>query len=158
MYLSWPISDLVSSLGNNASFVKTISRHAYPQSACGGASTNLQDLMTHPSVLRNCTLKKILDLNDYRLSRGIVSFAEGYKSEIAVVHNISKRYFLGETNSGASYKDRVCYSKLMTSEHSHLRGRRNISDIWCRFMGHGLCAPSSVKRRRETILSPRNNR
>ena len=30
--------------------VKTFSGHSYPQSACGGASTNLQNLMTHSYV------------------------------------------------------------------------------------------------------------
>lgn len=37
---------------------------------------------------------------DVKMSRGIVSFASGYSSEAAAVHNINKRYFLGETNSG----------------------------------------------------------
>lgn len=50
---------------------------------------------------QDCTINQNFDSNDYHLYRGIVSFAKGYESEIAAVHNISKRYFLGETNSGA---------------------------------------------------------
>lgn len=48
VYLSWGTQTLVNSIGSAAlSTIKTISRHSYPQSACGGASTNLTKLMSH---------------------------------------------------------------------------------------------------------------
>ncbi|KAL0581236.1 hypothetical protein V5O48_000824 [Marasmius crinis-equi] len=78
VYLQWSISSLVSSLGSTISTVKTFSGHSYPQSACNGASTNLQSLMTHS---------------------GIVSYTKRYNADAAAVHKAGKRYFLGETNS-----------------------------------------------------------
>ncbi|KAH9858510.1 glycoside hydrolase superfamily [Lenzites betulinus] len=79
VYLSWNTQQLVSSIGNAAlNTIKTISRHSYPQSACGGASTNLPNLMNHA---------------------GIVSYVSQYKAEATAAHNAGKRFFLGETNS-----------------------------------------------------------
>ncbi|KAK7060146.1 hypothetical protein VNI00_000910 [Paramarasmius palmivorus] len=78
VYLSWSISGLVSQLGNAMANVKSFSGHSYPQSACGGASTNLQSLMGHA---------------------GIVSYTRKYSTDASAVHNAGKRYFLGETNS-----------------------------------------------------------
>ncbi|TFY70569.1 hypothetical protein EVG20_g2440 [Dentipellis fragilis] len=75
---SWSTANLVPLLGSAISYVKTFSGHSYPQSACGGASTNLQTLMSHS---------------------GIVSYTRQYKSEAAAAHAQGKQYFLGETNS-----------------------------------------------------------
>lgn len=98
----------MSSIGSSSSYAKTFSRHAYPQSACGGASTDLQSLMSHSYV----TIIDKIKGTDVNVSRGIVSFASGYSSEAAAVHNINKRYFLGETNSGTFtllFYQRECY-------------------------------------------------
>ncbi|TBU37713.1 hypothetical protein BD309DRAFT_973450 [Dichomitus squalens] len=79
VYLSWNTSTLVSGIGSAAlATIKTISRHSYPQSACGGASTNLPSLMSHS---------------------GIVSYVSQYKAEATIAHNAGKKFFLGETNS-----------------------------------------------------------
>ncbi|KAK7471120.1 hypothetical protein VKT23_002534 [Stygiomarasmius scandens] len=78
VYLSWDTSPLVSALGSAIGHVKSISRHSYPQSACGGASTDLRSLMSHS---------------------GIVSYTSQYKSGATAAHNSGLRYFLGETNS-----------------------------------------------------------
>ncbi|EIW63157.1 uncharacterized protein TRAVEDRAFT_26555 [Trametes versicolor FP-101664 SS1] len=79
VYLSWNTQQLVSSIGSAAlNTIKTISRHSYPQSACGGASTNLPNLMNHA---------------------GIVSYVNQYKAEATAAHNAGKKFFLGETNS-----------------------------------------------------------
>ncbi|KAI0829864.1 hypothetical protein BC628DRAFT_1314531 [Trametes gibbosa] len=79
VYLSWNTQQLVSNIGSTAlKTIKTISRHSYPQSACGGASTNLPNLMNHA---------------------GIVSYVSQYKSEATAAHTAGKRFFLGETNS-----------------------------------------------------------
>ncbi|KAI0331016.1 hypothetical protein GY45DRAFT_1322942 [Cubamyces sp. BRFM 1775] len=79
VYLSWNTRTLVSSIGSAAlNAIKTISRHSYPQSACGGASTNLPSLMSHT---------------------GIVSYVSQYKAEASAAHGAGKSFFLGETNS-----------------------------------------------------------
>ncbi|KAI0356333.1 hypothetical protein OH77DRAFT_1423976 [Trametes cingulata] len=79
VYLSWNTQTLVTSIGSAAlKTIKTISRHSYPQSACGGASTNLPSLMSHS---------------------GIVSYVSQYKAEATAAHNAGKKFFLGETNS-----------------------------------------------------------
>ncbi|KAH8107834.1 hypothetical protein BXZ70DRAFT_1003265 [Cristinia sonorae] len=79
VYLSWSAGGLLSRIGTDGErFLKSISRHSYPQSACGGASTNLPNLMSHS---------------------GIVSYTKQYKSEAASTHAAGLRYFLGETNS-----------------------------------------------------------
>ncbi|TCD67081.1 hypothetical protein EIP91_000594 [Steccherinum ochraceum] len=79
VYLSWSAGGLLSRIGTDgARFLKSISRHSYPQSACGGASTNLPSLMSHS---------------------GIVSYTRQYKAEAAATHTAGLRYFLGETNS-----------------------------------------------------------
>ncbi|EIN07042.1 hypothetical protein PUNSTDRAFT_121271 [Punctularia strigosozonata HHB-11173 SS5] len=81
VYLSWKISDLIPDLisDGGTSFVKSFSRHSYPQSACNGASTSLPTLMSHS---------------------GIVSYLSQFKSEATLAHTNNKKYFLGETNSG----------------------------------------------------------
>ncbi|KAJ8523517.1 hypothetical protein ONZ45_g96 [Pleurotus djamor] len=75
---TWSTAGLIPMLGSAIGFVKTFSGHSYPQSACGGAATNLQALMSHSSI---------------------VSYTSRYRSEAAAAHNVGKRYFLGETNS-----------------------------------------------------------
>lgn len=77
-YPSWSTSGLIPMLGDAISFVKTFSGHSYPQSACGGASTNLASLMSHS---------------------GIVSYTSKYSAEAKAAHAQGKAYFLGETNS-----------------------------------------------------------
>ncbi|KAH7930049.1 hypothetical protein BV22DRAFT_1001423 [Leucogyrophana mollusca] len=77
-YPTWSTAGLIPILESAVTYVKTFSGHSYPQSACGGASTNLTSLMSHS---------------------GIVSYTSQYKPEAAAAHNISKKYFLGETNS-----------------------------------------------------------
>lgn len=48
VYLSWSAGGLLTRIGSDgARFLKSISRHSYPQSACGGAATNLPSLMSH---------------------------------------------------------------------------------------------------------------
>jgi len=79
VYLSWSAGGLLTRIGSGgARFLKSISRHSYPQSACGGTSTNLPSLMSHS---------------------GIVSYTRQYNTEAAQTHAAGLRYFLGETNS-----------------------------------------------------------
>lgn len=81
VYLSppkWGTAELIPKIPNALSSIYSFSGHSYPQSACGGASTNLQALQSHS---------------------GIVSYTSQYKSEAAAAHAIGKHYFLGETNS-----------------------------------------------------------
>ncbi|THH14464.1 hypothetical protein EW146_g5869 [Bondarzewia mesenterica] len=78
VYLSWSISNLIPLLGDAITYAKTFSHHSYPQSACGGASTNLQSLMSHS---------------------GIVSYTSQFKSDAAAVHAQGKNFYLAETNS-----------------------------------------------------------
>lgn len=49
-YPTWSTTGLIPMLGSAISTVKTFSGHSYPQSACNGASTNLQSLMSHSCV------------------------------------------------------------------------------------------------------------
>ncbi|OCB89325.1 hypothetical protein A7U60_g3526 [Sanghuangporus baumii] len=77
-YPRWSIAGLIPILGDAIAFVKTFSGHSYPQSACGGASTNLSNLMSHS---------------------GIVSYTSQYAAEAEAAHGVGKSYFLGETNS-----------------------------------------------------------
>lgn len=77
-YPSWSTTGLIPLLEGAISYVKTFSGHSYPQSACGGAATNLQALMSHS---------------------GIVSYTKQYAIEANSAHGQNKRYFLGETNS-----------------------------------------------------------
>lgn len=44
---TWSTQGLIPILGSAIDFVKTFSIHSYPQSACGGASTDLNSLMSH---------------------------------------------------------------------------------------------------------------
>ncbi|EMD37598.1 glycoside hydrolase family 79 protein [Gelatoporia subvermispora B] len=78
VYISWTVEDLLDRIGSGIANVKTVSRHSYPQSACGGASTNLEELMSHS---------------------GIVSYVTGFESEAAATYAAGKPYFFGETNS-----------------------------------------------------------
>ncbi|KAI0259233.1 glycoside hydrolase family 79 protein [Gloeopeniophorella convolvens] len=77
-YPTWSTAGLIPRLGSAIAHTRTFSGHSYPQSACGGASTDLQTLMSHQSI---------------------VSYVAQYKSEAAAAHAQGKRYFLGETNS-----------------------------------------------------------
>ncbi|EKM54178.1 glycoside hydrolase family 79 protein [Phanerochaete carnosa HHB-10118-sp] len=77
--LSWSAGETLTLIGSDgAALLKSLSRHSYPQSACGGASTNLPSLMNHS---------------------GIVSYTRQYRTEAAQAHAASIKYFLGETNS-----------------------------------------------------------
>ncbi|GJJ07592.1 hypothetical protein Clacol_001795 [Clathrus columnatus] len=81
VYLSpptWGTAELIPKIPNALSSIISFSGHSYPQSACGGASTNLQALQSHT---------------------GIISYTSQYKVEAAAAHAIGKHYFLGETNS-----------------------------------------------------------
>jgi len=76
---TWGTAELIPKLNTGGvKYIKTFSGHSYPQSACGGASTNLTQLMNHPSI---------------------VTYTSRYKSEAAAAHSSGKNYFLGETNS-----------------------------------------------------------
>lgn len=51
VYLSppkWGTAELIPKIPNALSSIFSFSGHSYPQSACGGASTNLQALQSHP--------------------------------------------------------------------------------------------------------------
>ena len=53
--LSWSAGGLLTRIGTDGiAHLKSLSRHSYPQSACGGASTNLPSLMSH-SCVQHCT-------------------------------------------------------------------------------------------------------
>ncbi|KAI0743496.1 hypothetical protein C8Q80DRAFT_842489 [Daedaleopsis nitida] len=79
VYLQWSTATLIQSIGSAAlKTIKSISRHSYPQSACGGSSTNLPNLMSHS---------------------GIVKYVQQFKAEATTVHNAGKRFFIAETNS-----------------------------------------------------------
>ncbi|OCH86375.1 hypothetical protein OBBRIDRAFT_761442 [Obba rivulosa] len=78
VYISWTVEDLLSRIGSGISNVKTVSRHSYPQSACGGASTNLEALMSHS---------------------GIVSYTSQFETEASATRAAGKPYLFGETNS-----------------------------------------------------------
>ncbi|KAJ3975093.1 hypothetical protein EV361DRAFT_890688 [Lentinula raphanica] len=78
VYLSWRTAATIPLLGTSINNVRSVSEHSYPQSACNGASTNLQTLMSHS---------------------GIVSYTAGFKADAASAHSAGVRYFLGETNS-----------------------------------------------------------
>ena len=78
---TWSIAKLAPSERSSAQYVKSFSGHSYPQSACGGASTNLQSLMSHSSI---------------------VSYTVKYAIEAKAENVTGKPYVLGETNSGTS--------------------------------------------------------
>jgi len=63
----------------SAIYNKVFAGHGYPQSACGGASTNLKNLMTHSNI---------------------VSFTAAYKPEVVAARAAGAEYHIGETNSG----------------------------------------------------------
>ncbi|TDL19243.1 glycoside hydrolase family 79 protein [Rickenella mellea] len=75
---SWSTQGLIPRLGSAINTTVSFSGHSYPQSACGGASTNLPSLMNHT---------------------GIKLYTNRYASEAAAAHAAGKQYFLGETNS-----------------------------------------------------------
>ncbi|EPQ57604.1 hypothetical protein GLOTRDRAFT_59073 [Gloeophyllum trabeum ATCC 11539] len=77
-YPKWSTQGLIPILSNAISYVKTFSGHSYPQSACGGATTDLPSLMNHSAI---------------------VTYTSQYKPEAAAAHDAGKKYFLGETNS-----------------------------------------------------------
>ncbi|KAJ4472077.1 hypothetical protein J3R30DRAFT_1026502 [Lentinula aciculospora] len=78
VYLSWRTVATIPLLGTSISNVRSVSEHSYPQSACGGATTDLQTLMSHS---------------------GIVSYTAGFKTDADSALAAGLRYFLGETNS-----------------------------------------------------------
>ncbi|EGO27198.1 glycoside hydrolase family 79 protein [Serpula lacrymans var. lacrymans S7.9] len=49
-YPTWSTAGIIPLLESAVTYVKTFSGHSYPQSACGGASTNLTQLMSHSKV------------------------------------------------------------------------------------------------------------
>ncbi|KAI8801659.1 Phosphopantetheine attachment site-containing protein [Cladochytrium replicatum] len=76
----WSIAQLVpveTSSGSDK-YVTSFGEHSYPQSACGGAATNLGDLMSHKSIVSYCTQ---------------------YAAESKAARSIGKSYFISETNS-----------------------------------------------------------
>ncbi|KIJ25823.1 glycoside hydrolase family 79 protein [Sphaerobolus stellatus SS14] len=75
---TWGTAELIPKIPNAISSIFSFSGHSYPQSACGGASTNLQTLQSHT---------------------GIISYTSQYKVEATAAHNAGKHYFLAETNS-----------------------------------------------------------
>ncbi|KAI0047467.1 glycoside hydrolase family 79 protein [Auriscalpium vulgare] len=77
-YPTWSTTNLIPLLGSAITYTKTFSGHSYPQSACNGASTNLQSLMSHS---------------------GIVSYTKQYNAEAAAGRAQGKTYVLGDTNS-----------------------------------------------------------
>ncbi|TFK53939.1 glycoside hydrolase family 79 protein [Heliocybe sulcata] len=77
-YPEWSTRGLIPILSSAISYVKTFSGHSYPQSACGGASTDLPSLMNHSEI---------------------VTYTSQYGSDAAAAHGAGKKYFLGETNS-----------------------------------------------------------
>jgi hypothetical protein len=68
----------VEQSSGSITYVKSFSDHAYPQSACGGATTNLQSLMSHSNI---------------------VSFTKAFAPEVSAANKLSKPVFFGETNS-----------------------------------------------------------
>lgn len=76
----WSVQELgpVEVSSGSLGYVKSFSDHSYPQSACGGASTNLQSLQSHS---------------------GIVSYTKGFAAEVTAANSAGKPLFFGETNS-----------------------------------------------------------
>lgn len=97
---SWPLSTLLSTLESSSAinYIKSFSRHSYPQSACGGASTNLQTLMSHSYVHTPPRITRLTAVS----SSGIVFYMSAYAAEAKTVKAAGKAYFIGETNSGKS--------------------------------------------------------
>ena len=80
------IADLAPAekLAGQAGLVGSYADHAYPQSACGGASTNLTILQDHANI---------------------VKFVKGFDTEIAAANAQGIDHVFGETNSGKSLLD-----------------------------------------------------
>ena len=78
----WSIAQLAPAeqSAGTLQYVKTFANHYYPQSACGGASTNLQQLMNHTTI-----------------AKGIKSFGS---PEVAAAKTAGRPAYLAETNSG----------------------------------------------------------
>ncbi|KAJ1561134.1 hypothetical protein HK405_004834 [Cladochytrium tenue] len=76
----WSIAQIVPYVSANGTtaLVTSFGEHSYPQSACGGAATNLTALMNHPTIVSYCTQ---------------------YASESAAARSIGKHYYISETNS-----------------------------------------------------------
>ncbi|KAI9324775.1 hypothetical protein DFJ73DRAFT_768003, partial [Zopfochytrium polystomum] len=76
----WSIAQIVPFVSANGTspLVTSFGEHSYPQSACGGAATNLTDLVSHKSIVNYC---------------------KQYASESAAARSIGKHYFISETNS-----------------------------------------------------------
>lgn len=60
-------------------YVKDFCDHAYPQSACGGSTTNLPNLMSHANI---------------------VKFVKGFQPEVNAARTAGRPVVFGETNSG----------------------------------------------------------
>jgi hypothetical protein len=81
VYLQPPkfsIQNLAPVEKGNLPIVKTFADHSYPQSACGGSTTNLEKLMNHP---------------------GIVQYVAKFKPEVDAAKAAGKPIVFGETNS-----------------------------------------------------------
>lgn len=70
-----PVEQQQGTLGLVASF----SEHNYPQSACGGSTTNLSQLMNHTAVIQN---------------------VHQFQGQVAAANKVGKEVVFGETNSG----------------------------------------------------------
>ena len=64
-------------------YVKSFSDHSYPQTACGGASTNLSQLQNHSSI---------------------VQYVKTFQAEVTAAAGLARPLFFGETNSGGSHR------------------------------------------------------
>lgn len=97
-----------------ARYVKSFSGHSYPQSACGGASTNLTTLMSHSNIKSYTSQYKVGTLGvrfrrpfcamSSRLSltfthSSLLRHTISLQVEAAAANAIGKPYFLAETNS-----------------------------------------------------------
>lgn len=80
----WSIANLAPAESSSGSlqYVKTFANHYYPQSACGGSTTNLPALMNHTTI-----------------SRGIKGSGS---PEVAAARSAGRPAYLAETNSGRS--------------------------------------------------------
>lgn len=81
VYLQPPkfsIQNLAPVEGSNLPIIKSFADHSYPQSACGGSTTDLAKLMDHP---------------------GIVQYVGNFKPEVDAARAAGKTLVFGETNS-----------------------------------------------------------
>lgn len=77
---TWSVTNLApkEQSAGNLGLLKSFCEHSYPQSACGGASTNLTTLMSHSNI---------------------VSYTKKFAGDASAAHNVGKPFVLGETNS-----------------------------------------------------------